>query len=1023
MQSQSRYKSGDKIGGRYLVHQALMGGMGEVYLCLDLEMNLPYALKTFQQRYLTNPKLREAFNTEVATWVALEKHPNIVRCFYMQIIDNQPFMFLEWIAGEAGRGTDLRSWLWRGPLALRLALDFAIDICRGLVHAQQKQPGIVHRDLKPENILVTQGRLAKITDWGLAKIVQTAQLEISVEESETDGRQSLLDQDGIVGTPAYMAPEQWRGEELDARTDIYALGCVLYEMLTGHQAYGAPSFNGLRQQHLEADTPKLGSDQHWPGRLNTLLAHCLAKQRGERFASLNDLLDQLTLIYTQQFSESPKAITLDDAFTAMDYNNRGFTFKNLGRFAEALSDYNCAIELDQSLDAAYANRGNLNDIMGHHEEALADLSHAVELDANGARFYYDRGLVHEHMERYTEAVSDYTRAIESKPDDAKIYVNRSMVYIHLRHYAEALEDCNTAIRIDPHDAKAYGARGQASKGLGRHREAIVDFTRALELAPNEIWPYIGRASCYTEQGDNDKALTDYDHAIELAPARAEFYELRSRTHMKVTQYDKALADCIRAIELSQDADRRLYLLRSEIYSKLGRDDEAIADFNRTLGITLENADAHTYYGFGLAYSLRGFHQAALDAYSRAVELSQNDSEAALYYSARGIAHCDLGHFQEAASDLTCAIEFGQDDAHIHLARGEALIRLGRYIEALTDLDSKTELGLHLSDLELHFYRIRGFAYTSLERFQDALLDYTHAITLDPNDATLRLARADVLAQLGRRREALEDLDRAIESAPGLIGPHFARGLVNIDLGRYDEAYADFDEVISLDAASAQAYLYRAKVHAQLGRVQQALIDLSVAVRLDPASAESHLELGTIYGSEGRHGEALDEFSKAISLDPTSAEAHHNRGLAYAWLGQTQAAQADYRRAIELEPAYMPAYRNLGALLLNQGKLAEALPYYEKAEQLGDHQASQLAAEIRQRLASGEKPSALRLALSAFQNGFSLDAIRQAVAQYPFMTDASFIQLVEQIVEKAPPHATSVLRQRLAWLRQIANEQK
>lgn len=82
--SQPRYQPGDKIGGRYQVHQALMGGMGEVYLCLDLEETLPYALKTFQQRYQTGTqRLRQAFEKEVATWVALEKHPNIVRCFYM----------------------------------------------------------------------------------------------------------------------------------------------------------------------------------------------------------------------------------------------------------------------------------------------------------------------------------------------------------------------------------------------------------------------------------------------------------------------------------------------------------------------------------------------------------------------------------------------------------------------------------------------------------------------------------------------------------------------------------------------------------------------------------------------------------------------------------------------------------------------------------------------------------------------------------------------------------------------------
>jgi serine/threonine protein kinase len=154
MKPQPRYQPGDKIGGRYQVHQALMGGMGEVYLCLDLVENYPFALKTFQQRYLTpSAKLRAAFENEVATWVALEKHPNIVRCYYMDILDNQSFMVLEWIAGEEGRGTDLRSWLRHGPLELRLALDFTIDICRSLVHAQEKQLGLVHHDLKLGNIL------------------------------------------------------------------------------------------------------------------------------------------------------------------------------------------------------------------------------------------------------------------------------------------------------------------------------------------------------------------------------------------------------------------------------------------------------------------------------------------------------------------------------------------------------------------------------------------------------------------------------------------------------------------------------------------------------------------------------------------------------------------------------------------------------------------------------------------------------------------------------------------------------
>src|SRR2546423_12685328 len=150
VQTKTRYRRGDRIGNRYLVHQALKGGMGEVYLCLDQKWNRPFALKTFQENYFTNQRLEESFRKEVATWITLGKHANIVRCYFMDIIDNQPFMFLDWIASEEGRGVDLRSWLLQGRINLRLALDFIIGICRGLIHANQRQPGIVHRDLKPE---------------------------------------------------------------------------------------------------------------------------------------------------------------------------------------------------------------------------------------------------------------------------------------------------------------------------------------------------------------------------------------------------------------------------------------------------------------------------------------------------------------------------------------------------------------------------------------------------------------------------------------------------------------------------------------------------------------------------------------------------------------------------------------------------------------------------------------------------------------------------------------------------------
>ncbi len=177
MPNEPRYREGDKIAGRYLVHEARVGGVGELYLCLDLRENLPFALKTLKARYLTTPKVREYFEYEAATWVKLEKHPNVVRCFYLDKLDSVPFLFLEWVLGTEGVGTDLRDWLVRrGPLEPRRALEFTLDVCRALDHAGRKVAGFVHCDVKPQNVLVAQGQLAKLTDFGLARLVRDTDL-------------------------------------------------------------------------------------------------------------------------------------------------------------------------------------------------------------------------------------------------------------------------------------------------------------------------------------------------------------------------------------------------------------------------------------------------------------------------------------------------------------------------------------------------------------------------------------------------------------------------------------------------------------------------------------------------------------------------------------------------------------------------------------------------------------------------------------------------------------------------------
>jgi tetratricopeptide (TPR) repeat protein len=592
----SRYQPGDRIGGRYQVHEVKMGGMGEVYLCHHMESLLPYALKTFQQRYLgDSQRLRQAFEQEVRAWVALGKHPNIVRCHWMQMLDNQPFVGLDWILSEKGLGPDLRSWLRRGPLDLRQALDFVIDSCRGLLHAQQKQPGLVHRDLKPENILmgigsvgdigdVGRGNRAKVTDFGLAEIVREAGLEL--EDEGTAGRQGIVAQKGFAGTPAYAAPEQWRGERLDQRTDIYALGCVLFELVTGEppfQVVTTPSspldreqwLSAMRSLHESAPPPALPTTL--PAALDDLLRGCLAKAPTERPADLGELLSQLEDIYRRQFMASPRTLPSSEQFSAAEHVNRGLTYDNLGFYEKALADYGQAIELDPNQVEAYVGRGNTHVDVDQYAAALADYTHAIRLAPNHALAYQNRGYARFKLQLCDEALPDYTRAIELGRNDAEAFVGRGNVLRGLGRYHEALADYSRAVEIDPNHADAYVNRGNIYYDLQQYESALADYTRATELRRNYAEACLNRGKAYFELQRHEEALADFQRAIGLDPDLADAYYSRGRAYSALQRHEEALVDYRRAIELDP-SDGWAYVNLGALLGNQGQLHEALECF-------------------------------------------------------------------------------------------------------------------------------------------------------------------------------------------------------------------------------------------------------------------------------------------------------------------------------------------------------------------------------------------------------------------------------------------------------------
>ena len=614
-----RYRKGDKIGGRYLVHQAMTGGMGEVYLCLDLQENEPYALKTFQARFLTNLNARKYFEREAATWVALEEHPNIVRCFYMTPFDYTPFLFLEWVAGAEGvGGPDLRDWLnRRGPIEPRHALKFTLDVCRGLEHAQRKVPGLVHCDIKPENVLVAQGQVAKLTDFGLTKIVRDAGLLLLDPAVSIDRPQWQVSSAG--GTPPYMAPEQWRSETVDARTDVYSVGCLLYELLTGRSPFQATTLEGLKWEHLEASPPPL--PRAIPGlradELDPLLAKCLAKDPGNRYSSASELIEAIASLFEMRNWESPRAVTPVGEFTAVDYSNRGITYRALGRHAQALCEYDAAIRVDPNLVLAYCNRGGTYYDLGRYEEALADFDAAIRIAPDYVAAYTNRGLTHAAHGRRADALADYDSAVRLDPRDARILSNRGQTHNAMGRYAEAIADYDAALQIDPNLAQAYCNRGMTYYHLGRFADALADLDTALRIDPTDAKYYNDRGAVYHALDRHAEAIADEHSAIRIDPNHASAYAILGNTYKALGRLSEALTAFDAAIRLKPNF-AAAYAWRAVAYDALGRGADALAGFNEA--IQIDPSDASAYLNKGVLHTKREEWRDALEAYDNAARL-------------------------------------------------------------------------------------------------------------------------------------------------------------------------------------------------------------------------------------------------------------------------------------------------------------------------------------------------------------------------------------------------------------------
>jgi eukaryotic-like serine/threonine-protein kinase len=565
------------------------GGMGEVYRARDSRLGRDVALKVLPEHLAGDSEMRARFEHE-ARAVAAISHPNIMAIHELAVVEGQPIAVVELLEGE-----NLRSRMGRGLMPWREAVQLAARVADGLAAAHAK--GIVHRDVKPENVFITTEGRPKILDFGLARTepAMAALAAASTFIATEPGR--------VLGTVGYMAPEQVRGEPADPATDLFALGCTMVEMLTGQRPFMRATPADSLAALLNEPAPNLllsGIDV--PPRLADIVAHCLEKDRSQRFTSARDLAAALRALLTDSASSQatvarrrarmrslavlPFANTsgesdadyLSDGVTESIINSLSqlptlrvvprstvFAYKGVAVNPRSVG---LALNVDSLVTGRVMQQGPLLNIQAE----LVDVT--TETQVWGDQYRHPVSELLSLQEQIAWQISEALRIRLSAPQKKRFQkrATRSSEayheYLRGRHqwskwrqegFRKAIEHFDAAIRIDPKYARAYAGLAETYGALGYYGHVATDvaMTRAsaaayaaLDLDPQlaEAYGAIGVCRMF-HSWDWIGAEHALRKGLELEPRNPTLHMYMGLLHTSLGRHDQALASMRRGREL------------------------------------------------------------------------------------------------------------------------------------------------------------------------------------------------------------------------------------------------------------------------------------------------------------------------------------------------------------------------------------------------------------------------------------------------------------------------------------------
>jgi serine/threonine-protein kinase len=832
------------------------GGMGVVYQARDRDLGRYVALKFLPPELAGSAEKAARFRQEARAISALN-HPRIATIYGIESSREAEFLVLEYLPGGTLQDRVARAQASRTPIPLRDAVEWTICIAEGLEHAHRH--GIIHRDIKPSNVLFTGEGAIKIADFGLAK--PAAALGAAA------GGETLTDPGHTVGTPVYMSPEQATGGEADRRSDIFAAGVVLFELIAGQRPFQGSNTPAVLYEIVHKPAPPLQRFRpEVPDRLEAVVRRALEKDPERRYATAADFAAELHRVYG---SDESATRTLEETETLVWAAPRRWRWRGIA----ACAVLGVALAIAVVPATRHRVAGWLRGAPLPAEKRIAVLAFtnvgddpANQALSDGLQEVVSNALT--RLEQFHGALvvvpaSDVRTEKVASARDASRLLNTNLV---ITGSVQRLEAGRVQVMLNLVDTRTVSqlATETIQAALSDVRQlqdgAVEKVARMLQLTlpPSAAWglkaggtavdaalPFyvagLGYLRRYDRPKNVDLAIDAFQKAVTLDPkyvlalaGLAQAWWRKYDLAKDPEAIDKAWDDVSRALALN-DQLALVHITAGMVQAGKGEYEPAESEFRRALELDPLSADA--YRERAAAYVALRDSARAEAIYKKAVELRKDD-----WWSVKqlGVFYFSQGRYPEAEQCFRQVIQMTPDSAKAYSNLGAVYMKEGRNADAGVEFQKSVSI-----EPTVNGYNNLGYCYYYDGHYADAAAQFRLAAALEPSDSRMWGYLADAYRwapELKFRapetyRHAIDLIGREIDTNPRDAELHSRLATYWTALGNGSAARKEIERALELAPADGSVQFRTALVYEQAGRRDRALQALGAAIRARYGTAE------------------------------------------------------------------------------------------------------------------------------------------------------------------------------------------